>query len=63
MNENPAGEYSNLQLHPEWIRHAVTNRPPIHTIKQIDNIITGDAYRIVTIDSIQQNLNIEYNVV
>jgi hypothetical protein len=36
-------------------RHAVTNRPPIPTIEELDDIIIGDSYRIVTIDNITQN--------
>jgi len=71
MYENLAGEYANLELHPEVTpglllptyyslcstisRHAVTNRPPIPTIEELDDIIIGDSYRIVTIDNLQQN--------
>jgi hypothetical protein len=71
MYENLAGEYSNLELHPEVTpglllptyyslcstisRHAVTNRPPIPTIEELDDIIIGDSYRILTIDNLQQN--------
>ena len=61
MYENLAGEYSNLELHPEVTpglllptfytvsstisRHALTNRPPIPTIEELDDIIIGDSYR------------------
>ena len=36
-------------------RHAITNRPPIPTIEELDDIIIGDSYRIVTIDNLPHN--------
>ena len=36
-------------------RHAVSNRPPIPTIEELDDIFIGDSYRIVTIDNLPQN--------
>jgi hypothetical protein len=68
MYENLACEYANVELHPEVTpglflptyyalsstisRHAVINRPPILTIEELDDIIIGDSFRIVTKDFI-----------